>query len=259
VAKAAGGLALKLKPKPCRHGGAAQWASMSPTLMVTIAVGVPLSCHGACQHLPELSPQHGRGLRLLQSGFGGDFNGPIHRCADIRAAPGQPPLAKANRQLLMHVERPVLGGHALMGADAPVSMGFSVTRGNQVNINLEPDTHEEADHLFPELSAGGRHRDADAADVPGRLLRLLHRPLRRALDGQLHGSELKPRARPSATPRGRVALGQGLSGFTTGLQRGGDRRDSRFATVAAENRFMSTRSSRRLPAVDPLLSFAAPA
>ncbi len=88
--------------------------------------------------------------------FGTEFNGPLHRFADIPPAPGQPPLAEADRQLVMHVELPILGGHVLMGTDAPVSMGFTVTPGNQVHINLEPDTRAEADRLFTGLSAGGR-------------------------------------------------------------------------------------------------------
>lgn len=88
--------------------------------------------------------------------FGGNFNGPILRFGDIPAAPGQPPMAEADRQLVMHVELPVLGGHVLMGTDAPESMGFTVKPGTQVNINLEPDTREEADRLFNGLSAGGQ-------------------------------------------------------------------------------------------------------
>ena len=56
----------------------------------------------------------------------------------------------------MHVALPTLGGHMLMGTDAPESMGFTVTPGNNVYINLEPDTKEEADKLFAALSEGGK-------------------------------------------------------------------------------------------------------
>ncbi len=92
---------------------------------------------------------------FYRSVFGGDFNGPPHRFADIPPAPGQPPLAEADRQLVMHVELPLLGGHVLMGTDAPESMGFTVTPGNQMHINLEPDTRAEADRLVNGLSVGG--------------------------------------------------------------------------------------------------------
>lgn len=42
-----------------------------------------------------------------------------------------------------------------MGTDAPKEMGFTVTQGNNMHINLEPDSKAEADRLFNELSAGG--------------------------------------------------------------------------------------------------------
>jgi PhnB protein len=40
------------------------------------------------------------------------------------------------------------------------SMGFKLTQGNTVTINLEPDTRAETDRLFAALAAGG------SADVP---------------------------------------------------------------------------------------------
>ena len=93
---------------------------------------------------------------FYRSVFGGEFNGPIHRFADMPAAPGQPPLAKADRNLVMHVELPILAGHVLMGTDAPESMGFTCAPGNNVYINLEPDTRAEADRLFNALADGGK-------------------------------------------------------------------------------------------------------
>ncbi len=57
--------------------------------------------------------------------------------------------------MVMHVELVLLGGHVLMGTDAPESMGFTVTSGNTTHINLEPDTRAEADRLFNSLSSGG--------------------------------------------------------------------------------------------------------
>ncbi|MBL8381582.1 MAG: VOC family protein [Burkholderiales bacterium] len=88
--------------------------------------------------------------------FGGEFTGPIHRFGEAPTQPGQPPLAAADRDLVMHVELPILGGHVLMGTDAPESMGFSVRHGNGVHINLEPDTRAEARRLFAALADGGR-------------------------------------------------------------------------------------------------------
>ncbi|MDX9883986.1 MAG: VOC family protein [Prolixibacteraceae bacterium] len=57
--------------------------------------------------------------------------------------------------LVMHVSLPILGGHVLMGTDAPESMGFKVNMGNNVYINLQPDTREETRRLFHALSEGG--------------------------------------------------------------------------------------------------------
>jgi hypothetical protein len=36
--------------------------------------------------------------------FDGDFNGPIHRFSDVPAALGQPQLAAADSQLVMHID-----------------------------------------------------------------------------------------------------------------------------------------------------------
>ena len=74
---------------------------------------------------------------------------------DVPAMEGMPPLAEEDKNLVMHVSLPILGGHVLMGTDAPESMGFKVNMGNNVYINLEPDTREETKKLFEALSAGG--------------------------------------------------------------------------------------------------------
>jgi PhnB protein len=92
---------------------------------------------------------------FYKSVFGGDFSGPIHRFGDIPPQAGQPPLAVSDQNLVMHVELPILGGHVLMGTDAPESMGFNVICGNNCYINLEPDTRAQTKQLFEALSDGG--------------------------------------------------------------------------------------------------------
>lgn len=42
-----------------------------------------------------------------------------------------------------------------MGTDAPETMGFQVNFGNNVHINIEPDTKAETKKLFELLSKGG--------------------------------------------------------------------------------------------------------
>ena len=92
---------------------------------------------------------------FYKDAFKTEFIGPIMRFGEVPQQPGAPPMAEADKNLVMHVELPVTGGHILMGTDAPESMGFTVRQGNNVHINLEPDTRAEADRLFNALSAGG--------------------------------------------------------------------------------------------------------
>ncbi len=89
--------------------------------------------------------------------FGTEFdsNG-IMRMGDAPPEPGQPPLAGSDRNLVLHVCLPILGGHLLMGTDAAESMGFKLNMGNNVYINLQPDTRAETDRLFALLAEGGR-------------------------------------------------------------------------------------------------------
>ena len=93
---------------------------------------------------------------FYKSIFGGEFDGGIHRMGGVPPQDGQPPMAEADKNLVMHVALPILGGHVLMGTDAPESMGFQVTSGNNIYINLEPDTRAETERLFAALSAGGK-------------------------------------------------------------------------------------------------------
>ena len=90
--------------------------------------------------------------------FGGEFGGGgrIARFSDVPPADGMPPLPDADKNLVMHIELSILGGHVLMGTDAPESMGFTVNFGNNVYINLEPDSRAETKKLFGALAAGGK-------------------------------------------------------------------------------------------------------
>lgn len=94
-------------------------------------------------------------FNFYRSVFGGEFEGGIMRFGDMPPQEGQPPLADADRNLVMHVCLPILGGHRLMGTDAPDSMGFKLNVGNNVYINLQPDTRAETERLFNALARGG--------------------------------------------------------------------------------------------------------
>jgi PhnB protein len=96
-------------------------------------------------------------FNFYKSVFGGEFSlGGISRFADIPESEGMPHVAEEDKNLVMHIELPILGGHILMGTDAPNSMGFNLNFGNNVHINLEPDTRTETKRLFDKLSAGGK-------------------------------------------------------------------------------------------------------
>ena len=98
-------------------------------------------------------------FNFYKSVFGGEFgNGGIARFADIPSAEGSgvSPIDENDKNLIMHIELSIIGGHVLMGTDAPESMGFNVNFGNNVYINLEPDTREETRKLFAALSMNGK-------------------------------------------------------------------------------------------------------
>jgi len=94
-------------------------------------------------------------FNFYKSVFGGEFVGGISRFRDIPPSDEMPPLPEEDQNLVMHVVLPIVGGHRLMGTDAPESMGFKVNAGNNVYINLEPDTRDETKRLFNGLSSGG--------------------------------------------------------------------------------------------------------
>lgn len=87
--------------------------------------------------------------------FGTEFVGPIMRLGDIPASEGMPPVSEEDKNLVMNMQLPILGGHMLMGNDVPEFFG-PLTVGNNVSICLDPDTRAEADTLFAALSAGGK-------------------------------------------------------------------------------------------------------
>jgi PhnB protein len=93
---------------------------------------------------------------FYKSIFGGEFTGGISRFSEIPATENMPPLPDEDKNLVMHVALPILGGHNIMGTDAPESMGFKINYGNNVYLNLEPDSREETDRLFKALSEGGK-------------------------------------------------------------------------------------------------------
>ena len=86
--------------------------------------------------------------------FKAEFSTPIMRMGDMPAQPGMPALSETDKTKVMHVALPILDGTQLMATDMLEGMG-QLVEGNNVTISLNPDTKEEADRLYNELSKGG--------------------------------------------------------------------------------------------------------
>jgi PhnB protein len=88
---------------------------------------------------------------FYRSVFGTEFQGEPMRMGDM---PGSS-LPEAEQRLVAHIELPILAGHVLMATDMIESMGHQLRVGNNVTINLEPDTRAETDRLYNALADGG--------------------------------------------------------------------------------------------------------
>ena len=86
--------------------------------------------------------------------FKSEFSRPIMYLRDMPQE-GMPPLTERDKNAVMHVALPILGGVQIMGTDVLESMGHTLIDGNNVTINLEPDSKEETDRLFAALSENG--------------------------------------------------------------------------------------------------------
>ena len=113
---------------------------------------------------------------FYQSVFQTEFVGPIVRFGDLPTGPGQPPWPAEQARQVMNISLPILGGHVIMGNDAPASMGQRI-QGNNVTMNLEPDSRAETDRLFAALKEGGTVEWAPAEMPWGAYWGSLHKRL----------------------------------------------------------------------------------
>jgi PhnB protein len=88
----------------------------------------------------------------------------LTRFSGLPAGPGGE-LPADERNLVMHAELPIAGGHVLMATDMLKSMGQQTRVGNNTTLNLEVDSREEADRLYGALSEGGSE-GSPMADMP---------------------------------------------------------------------------------------------
>ena len=95
-------------------------------------------------------------FNFYKSVFKTEFAGMgVVRFGDMPQDPGLPANPRL-KNLIMHVELPITASHSLMGTDAPEEMGFQIHFGNNVLINLQPDTRTETKRLFEALSESGK-------------------------------------------------------------------------------------------------------
>ena len=88
----------------------------------------------------------------------------LTRYSDMPAmGPGELPANEKN--LVMHAELPITGGHLLMATDMLQSMGQETRIGNNTTLCLDVDSKEAADHLYGALSDGGSE-SSPMADMP---------------------------------------------------------------------------------------------
>jgi PhnB protein len=89
----------------------------------------------------------------------------LSRFSDMPAAAGPGELPAGERDLVLHAELPILGGHVLMATDMLRSMGQETRIGNNTTLCLDVDSNEEADRLYSALSEGGSD-SSPMADMP---------------------------------------------------------------------------------------------
>jgi PhnB protein len=89
-------------------------------------------------------------FRFYAEVFGSEISN-LQYMADV---PGAVPLPNGERNAVMHIEVVITGGTVLMGTDLVASMGHRLVVGNNMAINLEPDTLDEGRRLFDSLSDG---------------------------------------------------------------------------------------------------------
>ncbi len=85
--------------------------------------------------------------------FGGDFLGGVFRFKDT---PEAEKMNDADKDKIMHVALPMGPTNMIMATDALESMGFKVTYGNNIHLQIYCDSREEADKFFKSLSEGGK-------------------------------------------------------------------------------------------------------
>jgi len=90
-------------------------------------------------------------FRFYQSVFGGELY--IQRMSEV---PEMSELSEEESNCAMHIALPLSNGQTLMASDVLPSHGHVLEMGNNSYISIAPDSREEADRIFAELSKDGK-------------------------------------------------------------------------------------------------------
>ena len=91
-------------------------------------------------------------FNFYKSLFDGEFIS-FQRFSDVPGAADNLPENEKNK--IMHIALKINDSITLMATDMLASIGQKLVEGNNFTISLNPDTKEEADRLYKELSEGG--------------------------------------------------------------------------------------------------------
>ncbi len=93
--------------------------------------------------------------------FNPGYDCPVMRFSDLEGAP----VAEEDRDKILHIELPIIGGHVLMGTDMLKSSGQEVRIGNNTTLALQLDSREEGDVYYEKLAEGGS-QSTGMSDMP---------------------------------------------------------------------------------------------
>ena len=82
------------------------------------------------------------------------FSGEFSNISTFSDGPHDMGVAEEDLDQILHVSLPI-GSSVLMGSDMPSNFGPPRVFGNNFSISVSPESREEADRLFAELSEGG--------------------------------------------------------------------------------------------------------
>lgn len=88
---------------------------------------------------------------FYKSIFGGEFMTKMK----MTDAPESEKLPENERNRIMHISLPISEDVILMASDILPSMGHELKKGNNLYISLHPESREEADRIFNQLSESG--------------------------------------------------------------------------------------------------------